>query len=246
MATINIRVEEHIRDALQEMADARGITLSDYVRDLLREATVSIRTTPTTGSGLAPDTLSVIDRQTLALLHRILARVLPEDANDVDGDLAYQLERAKALEEGYSGEYGMEFIGIRTELSPLNSERVKDILDMFRIFDYSIAAAAEAGESLEDETIRALRYQGFDFNDPLEAQMADYVEYLVNDGKWEERKEFLEGATHGNSHMPTLDMYNQMLASYRRIKDSRPRPRLTRDSYLLSRAELISIVERVR
>jgi uncharacterized protein YfbU (UPF0304 family) len=133
--------------------------------------------------------------------------------------------------------------GIRTELSPRNSERVKDILDMFRILDYSIAAAAEAGEPLGDEAMDDLRYRGFDFNDALEAQMAEYMEYLVNDGKWEERKEFLEQTNGGNSHMQTLELYNRMLAAYRRIKDSRPRPRLTRDSYLLSRDELITIAE---
>ena len=82
--------------------------------------------------------MRTIDRQVLSLLHRILARVLPEDANDVDGDLEYQLKRAKILEEGFAGEYWLEVAGFSTELSKRDCGRVSDILQMFRIITFSI------------------------------------------------------------------------------------------------------------
>jgi len=33
-------VDDHVRDQLKEMADAEGVTLSEFVRDLLLEAVV--------------------------------------------------------------------------------------------------------------------------------------------------------------------------------------------------------------
>lgn len=45
-------------------------------------------------------------------------RVLPEDANDVDGDREYQLERAQVIEKGFTAEHETEFCGIKPELSP--------------------------------------------------------------------------------------------------------------------------------
>jgi hypothetical protein len=50
----------------------------------------------------APGPMPLMDRQVLALLHRILARVLPEGSCDIDGDDEYQLERARVLEAGTS------------------------------------------------------------------------------------------------------------------------------------------------
>lgn len=57
------------------------------------------------GDEPAPETTRIADRQTLSMLHRTLARVLPEDANDDDGIAAYQLERARVIESGFTGEY---------------------------------------------------------------------------------------------------------------------------------------------
>ena len=240
MATLNVRIEDHVRDALQERADDRGLTLSNYVRGLLLEATVPVQLGKANRDGFAPETMSAMDRKMLSLLHRILARVLPDEANDVDGDLEYQLERAAVIEKGFTGDYDTEFYGIERELSARDCERVKDILDMFRIIEYSVSQLARDGIPLEDETVRSLEYLGFDFNKLLEGHMADYVEYLVSQGRWEERKPDLEGPGRGNSHMSTLDLYMRMLAEYRRLKDTRPRT-TRRTDYLLARDELLTI-----
>ena len=163
MAVLNVRVDDHVRDQLKEAADEEGVTLSEYVRDLLLAAVVPVREAKVRhGDEPAPDSLRIVDRQVLSLLHRILGRVLPEDANDVDGDLEYQLMRAQILEQGYAGEYWLEVAGFRTELSQRDCERVSDILQMFRILTFSIAQLAEAGETVDDTLTHRLEFQGFD------------------------------------------------------------------------------------
>src|SRR5262245_32014524 len=118
MAVLNVRVDDHVRDQLKEMADVEGVTMGESVRDLLMAVVIPVYAADVKhGDEPAPASMRTIDRQMLSLLHRILARVLPEDANDVDGDLKYQLERATILEEGFAGEYWLEVAGLRTELS---------------------------------------------------------------------------------------------------------------------------------
>lgn len=189
---------------------------------------------------LAPEHLTTIDRRVLSLLHRILARVLPEDANDVDGDLEYQLERAKVLEEGYTGEYGMEFIGIDFELSAPDCERVKDILDMFRVVEHSQRLLAEAGGAIDAKLVGHLEFQGFDHNDMVESQMSSYVEYLISQDRWTERAPIYEDIGGGNSHAAMLPVYTRMVGEYRKIMDGRDRG-MGRDRFTLSAAELIEI-----
>lgn len=241
MAVLNVRVDDHVRDQLKEAADEEGVTLSEYVRDLLLAAVVPVREAKVRhGDEPAPDSLRIVDRQVLSLLHRILGRVLPEDANDVDGDLEYQLMRAQILEQGYAGEYWLEVAGFRTELSQRDCERVSDILQMFRILTFSIAQLAEAGETVDDTLTHRLEFQGFDHNDPLEGHMASYVEHLMTDDRWSELKPQVEANDNGNSHARMLDTYSRMLAEYRRIMDSRERG-LSRFDYLLSREDLEQI-----
>ena len=242
MATINIRVDDTVRDDLQTMADTEGVSLSEYIRELLRESVVPVykRPAPEHGDELAPESLDFMDRKVLSLLHRILGRVLPEDANDEDGDLEYQLERAKVLEQGYTGEYWMEAAGFSTELSKQDSRRVNDILEMFRIVGYSMVRLEEAGTSLDPDTVSQLSFQGFDHNHPLEGQIASYVRFLVDDDRWTELKPFMDAHDGGNSHMPMLETYTRMLAAYRRIRETRAR-KSGLDAYALSVEELRAI-----
>ena len=185
--------------------------------------------------------MSVLDRHTLALLHRILARVMPEDANDVDGDLEYQLERAKVLERGYTSEYWIEFAGLRPELTARHSEFVKDVLDMFRIALYSMNDLREQGVEVDVSLQRSLTFEGFDHNDLLEGQMADYVTYLVEDGKWEEQADVVLGNDRGNSHHQMMEVYSRMLTEYREVKQNPARKSGGAKSYLLTKDELQKI-----
>lgn len=188
MAVLNIRVDDRVRDQLKELADNHGVTTSEYVRDLLMEAVVPIFEREIEHGDEPPvESMRIVDRQVLSLLHRILGRVLPEDANDVDGDLEYQLMRAKVLEEGYTGEYWYETAGFRTELSKRDCSRVSDILQMFRITTYSISDLAKEGTPVPEDLVREFEFRGFDHNDALEGHMASYVEFVMRDGeRWTE------------------------------------------------------------
>lgn len=240
MAVLNIRVEDRIRDQLKELADAEGITLSEYVRDLVMAAVVPVYEPPVKhGDEPAPETMRIAERQVLSLLHRILAHVLPEDA--ADDDAACHLERARVIERGFTGEYWQEVAGFHTELSRRDCDRVLDILDMFRAITYSIKELEQQGATVSEELSRRLEFQGFDHNDGLEGHMARYVKYLMSDGRWTELQPQLKRHDDGNSHSRVLDTYKRMLAEYRRIKDSRGRG-FGLDDYLMSMDELEQIV----
>lgn len=241
MAVLNIRVDDRVRDQLKEMADDQGVTLSEFVRDLLMEAVVPVYEREVKhGDEPAPESMRIVDRQVLSLLHRILARVLPEDTNDVDGDRDYQLMRARLLEAGYAGEYWYEVAGFRTELSKRDCGRVSDLLQMFRIITYSIDHLSKDGMPVDDKLAFELEFEGFDHNDPLEGHMASYVDFLMQDDRWTELKPQLERNDNGNSHSRVLDTYLRMLSEYRRIMDGRERG-VGRLDYLLSQEELEQI-----
>lgn len=240
MAVLNIRIEDRIRDQLKSLADAEGVTVSEYVRDLVMAAVVPVyERLVRYGDEPAPESMRIADRQMLSLLHRILARVLPEDANDVDGDRSYQLERARVLEFGFTGEYWREVAGFETELSKRDCDLVLDILDMFRVITFSIKRLEEQGTPVSEDTAYSLEFQGFDHNDGLEGHMASYVKYLMSDGRWDELGPQVERNDGGNSHHRVLDTYMRMLAEYRRIKDGRGRG--FRSDYLLSLEDLVQI-----
>lgn len=231
---MTIRLDDDIRDALTLRAEEGGMTMSDFVRELIRAAVVPVRVEDGAREGFAPDTLSPSERHTLSLLHRILARVLPEDANGADGDPAYQLQRATVLEKGFTQEYWTEYAGINSELKKRDAKFCMDVLDMFRMIDFSITEHAK-NEPISEELAHSLRYRGFDHNDALEQKMASYVEFLISDGRWVERADFVEGPERGNSHHPTLETYSRMLAEYRRIReDQRKKPSSGRTSRGLS------------
>jgi uncharacterized protein YfbU (UPF0304 family) len=243
MAVLNIRVEDRIRDQLKEMADDEGVTLSEFIRNLVMEAVVPVFEREVKHGDEPPqESLRIIDRQVLSLLHRILGRVLPEDANDVDGDIEYQLMRAQILEAGYTGEYWFETAGFQTELSKRDCGRVADILDMFRVITYSLERLDGEGSGVDEKLKFRLEFMGFDHNDALEGHMASYVDFLMRDDRWTELKPQLERHDNGNSHHRVLDVYLRMLAEYRRIMDSRGRG-LSRTDYYLSPEELRQIAE---
>lgn len=240
MPTITVRLDDETRDALQSQAEGEGMTVSDFLRDLIRAAVIPVREEDER-DGYTPDSMTAKERHVLSLLHRILARVLPADANDVDGDAEYQLERAKVLEAGFTQEYWTEYAGIAPELSKRDAKFAMDVLDMFRMIDHSVAELQKT-DQVDEDLVHALRFRGFDHNDPLESKMANYVEFLVSDGRWEERADFLNGPERGNSHHPTIDTYSRMLAEYRRIREEQGRrPSKGRVHRRLSNEDLLAL-----
>lgn len=240
MAVLNVRVDDRVRDELKEIADDAGISVSEYVRDLAIAVIVpGYESTDGHGDQPPPESMRITDRQVLSLLHRILARVLPDDDNE-DGDRDYQLARAKVIESGFTGEYWREVAGFSPELSKRDCGRVLDILDMFRIITFSLQQLEKDGTTVGEDLRYDLEFQGFDGNDGLESHMASYVEFLMSDGRWAELKEQVDNNDGGNSHTLMLDAYMRMTTEYRRIKASQDRGYRPKD-YLLSLDELKQI-----
>lgn len=242
MAVLNIRIDDDYRDRLREKAEDQGVSLSEYVRGLVMEDVVEVRQADQLAdTEPAPESMTLMDRRMLALLHRINARVMPEEGETLDcadGDRDNQLKQAQILEKGFTAEYPLGTASFRTELSRLDCTRVMDILEMFGTISYSIDRLVERGEAVDDEMSRRLQFRGFDFNDALEGHMADYVEFLTKDEtRWTELQPQIAATDHGNSHMRMLDVYLRMLTEYRIIMDSRGRV-FSPESYLLSGPEL--------
>lgn len=240
MAVLNVRIDDDVYERIKVLADTEGASLSEYVRDLLLEVVVPV-SEQRHGDEPAPQSFSTRDRLMLSLLHRILARVLPEGANDEDGDKDYQLQKAEILESGFTGEYWFEVAGFETELSNQDCRRVIDILQMFRIITFSIDRLEGDGKPIDSKLARSLRFSGFDHNDSLEGHMARYVRYQMRDkNHWEELQPQVAESDNGNSHMQMLGIYMRMLTEYRRIMKGRERSYRS-DDYLLSAEELASI-----
>lgn len=237
MATITVRIPDEIRDALQTRADAENETLSDFVRTCLQGAVAERSERTSRRPPRRIEGLTLLERQSLALLHRILARVLPEDANDEDGDEAYQLERAAVLEQGFASEYSDEFQAVSEELSIPQCEFVVNVLSMFQAAKWSMEILSEEGQQLADDHLHALTFQGFDFNDPLEAHMGSYVRYLVTEDQWKEQMTFVHQGDRGNSHLPMRETYSRMVAVFRGLESRR----LTRRHGRLTKDELEKI-----
>ncbi|KQY77549.1 hypothetical protein ASD13_02395 [Microbacterium sp. Root1433D1] len=239
MAVLNVRLDDDAYESLKDLAEAEGSSLSEFVRDRLLEFVVPLPREH--GDEPAPDSFSTRDRLMLSLLHRILARVLPEDADGDDGNMDYQLQKAQIIESGFTGEYWFEVAGFETELSKQDCRRVIDILQMFRIITFSIERLQKQGEKLDEGLLYGLRFRGFDHNDSLEGHMARYVRYQMRDElHWAELQPQAEAADDGNSHMQMLDIYMRMLTEYRKIMKTRER-RFDRDAYFLSADELRAI-----
>jgi len=232
MAVVNVRIDDDTHEDLKRRAAASGVTLSEYIRNLISEEVVSLRDS-SLGDLEAPESISVVNRRLLANSFRALA-------NSEEGEYERQgyLDAVKVFEDGLTGEYGTA-LGLYGELSMRDCERVSDILEMFRIVTFSLKELEESGATVPEELIRDLRYRGFDFNDTLESRMAGYVEYIMREpGIYAELQPQLKATDGGNSHMQQLEIYLRMLNELRRIRESRKNERNFFDSWKLSLDDL--------
>ena len=120
--------------------------------------------------------MRIFDRQVLSLLHRILGRVLPENANDVDGDLDYQLMRAQHPRGRLRGRVLVR--GRRIQHRAFEAGLPAACWTSCRCSGPSPTASTTSrrtGAPVDDELALELEFQGFDHNDPLEGHMASYV-----------------------------------------------------------------------
>jgi uncharacterized protein YfbU (UPF0304 family) len=245
MATITLRLDDEVRDQLEALADTRGETLSDVIRSAIDSLLDRDRGT---NYGQTPASLTPVERKQLSMLHRILARLLPEDANEEDGDPQYQFDRARALEAGWVTEYAMEFVQIEPELSRQECRLVMDILDMFRFLQDSLARLSEAEVATLGERSKHLTFQGFDENDRRESRLLYYARSLIEQGKWSMHADVFDSRhEHGNSHAPLLGFYLRLLAGFTPIWRGLVKEpgRFSRDEgYLLTPEQLKHVLDR--
>lgn len=219
MATITLRIDDSVRDRLQAVAEGQGLNVSDVLRSLI-DGLFDRDDREAPRRPIVPESMTAVDRKQLALLHKILARLVEDKIEDrrlgEDGDTAYQLDRAQALEAGWTAEYDMEYYVMEPELSRRDCGLVMDIFGMFRMLKYSIG---KVGDQLNDTDLAMLTFHGFDLNDEFESRLLQYARWLISDGeRWQEQAEvFAAEHDRGNSHMPTLGAYQRMLAAYEPI-----------------------------
>lgn len=230
--------------------------LSEHARNVLLESLE--RDEPRVDVNLSsqapvPEQLTTVERHTLATLHRILARLVPEEDLDEeqreevkwalgrDGVQREQLRKAKIIENGWVGEYPHVFNEVITELPRRDSGLVLDILDMFRFVGASLDRLSnDDRERMSETAIRALQFSGFDANDSYEGALLAYAQDLISRGKWSMlRNHFSADADGGNSHYPTVDTYRRMLAVFTPIWQERLRASsYGPDAFNLTRDEL--------
>ena len=236
MPTITLRNDDVVKNDLEALARGRGQSVSDLLRFAINA--VLMRDDDNDRVTLTPASLTLVERQQLALLHRILARVIGED-NDVDGDRDYQLERACVLEAGFVGEYEDEFAGIRPELTAKDCGFLLAVLDMFRLVTFSIEHLHTTGEDLDERLVDRLRFRRFDLNDAREGHLLAYARYLVNEGRWPELQyAFSRENDQGNSHHPSADTYQRMLDEHQKIESTARGRRFAPQVHFLSAEEL--------
>jgi uncharacterized protein YfbU (UPF0304 family) len=205
MATITLRLDDATRDAVNDLAQHEGVSISE----LLRSALADLVAAGTTRD--APRTLTTVERRTLALQHEVLAQLRVDD-----DEVAHHTKMVEVLTHGYTGEYNTEFAGIYPELPLQDCSLVWRLLDMFVVLKSSLERlSAKDRAELGDSAARALTFRGFDFNDAREVRLGGYAQFLIEDRKWVDLAEHFDDQHEGgNSHMPALALYRRMLSAF--------------------------------
>jgi len=214
MAVVTLRLDDETRDELEQVAQGRGLTLSALLRSAVDELLGRDVERPRADT---PRTLSLLNRQMLALQHEILAAVSTEEYLR-----EYHQKRMVVLQDGWTGEYHSEFLAISPELPAADCTMVMDLLDMFTVFQVALKKLdGQAKADLGDQA-RWLEFAGLDSNDAVESRLASYAEFLIKRGKWESlAHHFDDEHEGGNSHMRLLGRYRRLLAAYKTVMKKR-------------------------
>lgn len=231
MATVTLRLDDATRDEVEAYAREQERSVSEVLRgaiDAMLGREVEMTRTD------VPQSINMVDRRVLSLLHNILER-LPSEDEAVD----YHRQATEALNGGYSGEYPDEFAAIQPEMPRAECGLVWDILDMFRVLHASVETVGKkAVEGFGDLADLALEFGGLDLSDAREGRMLLYARFLVETDRWTDLAKYFDRAhDRGNSHSPHLPSYERMLAVYEPIFRRRVRTRGVGDLFF-SEAEL--------
>ena len=232
MATLTIRVDDNLRDALERVARDRGTTVSGLIRVSIAR---SLGQTSDAPKFRTPRTLTAVERRTLSNQHHILA----DTASD-DSTARHHRRRAEILEAGFTAEYEDEFLDIEPELTPADCELVWDILDMYRVLRTSMQRAEP--DTVADIPTYVVEFAGFDGNDAYESHLRRYAQHLIADDRWDDLADFFDDHhDRGNSHTKLLHAYKRMLTVFKPIWATKLQERGT--SYELAAEELHQIAD---
>lgn len=212
MAQLNIRIDDDSRDLLDALARARELSISDLVRQLVRQAIGRDEPRSHEGSNITPSTLSAVERRRLVLQHEILAHL-----TDDTGEGHHHRQMIEVLNNGLTNEYYRMFQMIEPELTLREGSLLVDILQMFTMLELSLSTlTSDELASLGDDAERRLTFRGFDGNDRQESRLSTYAEFLIRDGRWGGLADrFDDKHDRGNSHMPMLAIYQRMLTVWK-------------------------------
>lgn len=235
MPTITLRLDDRTKEELEALARGRGESLSDVIRSAI--SVTLLRDDTDNRINMTPRSMTIVERQTLALLHRILARLVTDD--DSDRDKAGQLALAEALESGFTSEYDNEFSEIEPELSTSQCRFVMDVLDLFREINDAIEQLQTRSVPISADLVSSLGFHGFDMNDPLESHMLRFALFMLRQERWTDLAEsFDREHENGNSHLPMKDVYQRMIDEYEDIKAEHSRKHARWDYYRLELPDL--------
>ncbi|PZE31877.1 YfbU family protein [Curtobacterium sp. MCLR17_042] len=215
---ITTRVPDEAYDSLESIAREHGLKIGEHSREVLLASlgrSDDRDEVDRSGQAPVPERLSTVERHTLAMLHRIHAQQLAADPDAAE----WEVERAKVLEYGWTGEYPQLFTTIYAELPRRDSGLVMDILDMFRALETSMKRLDNDERiAVESRSHNIAVFRGFDANDDYESRLLSYARHLVVDqGKWVDLADrFADGTPYdgGNSHHPWLRSYKRMLDAF--------------------------------
>lgn len=238
MATVTLRLDDETRDRIEWLARSQETTVSDLLRDAING--LLGRSAPTERPGHGPRSLSFVERRILTQQHQILRLLEAGDKHQTD----YHDDMITVLERGFTGEYDDEFRALETELPGRECELVRRIFDMFRVIKATLDRLSDEDIAMVggEQAVRALTFDGFDFQEPRESRLAGYGEYLVGTGRWSElAAHFDEEHDGGNSHHANLGPYLRMLEVFDSIWQRKLADHsnfFAEDRYLLSVDEL--------
>lgn len=219
MATVTLRLNDETRDRIAEAAEARGVTVSNYIREAL-ELHLTVESgdigapRPNSGDSVS---LTQYERKVLQLLHRITLAT-QGDLNASYYDSEEEVQMIKVLERGFAGEYAREFADISEPMTRSECDLVMDIFDMFRVIQTSVRQLGEDGWNqlgVKNAEFHGT-FSGFDLNDPEESRLLDYARYLIKTDRWTEQADaFSKANDYGNSHSTRLPTYRAMLRIFK-------------------------------
>ncbi len=245
MATVTVRLTDETRNRIAEAAEARGVPLSDYIREAL-ELHLTLEKEGEIGADRPRDeeevSLTRYQRKVLQLLHRNLLASQGE-LEEAYYDDEQEVRSLQVLENGFAGEYAQEFADIGTPMTRTECELVWDIFDMFRVIQTSVRELGEDGWNqirVKDAESRGT-FRGFDFNDSGEIRLANYAKHLVKTDRWTEQEgAFSRENDRGNSHTRMLPAYRAMLRVFKPLWHQRTRGSIPQ--YSLSAKDLEQVL----